>query len=104
MMAYSHNERDRDDACDRYDVAEKIEIEFFVKRHVDRRRCSDQQEGVAVRRCIHDHLRTDIAPGSRPVLSEKLLTEPLRQPLTYQTGGDVGGSTRGEWDDDAHGP
>ena len=101
---YRHNEGDRDDACDGCDVAEEVEIEFLVKRHIDRGRRADQEEGVAVRRRIHDHLRTNIAAGSRPVLDDKLLAETLRQPLADQTSDDVGRSAGGKWDDDAHRP
>ena len=75
---YRHNEGDRDDAGDRCDVAEEVEIEFFVKRRIDRGRRADQEQGVSVRRRIHDHLRTNIAAGSRPVLDDKLLAETLR--------------------------
>jgi hypothetical protein len=53
--------------CDWCDVAEKVEIEFFVKGHIDRRRRADQEERVSVRRRIHDRLGTDIAAGSRSV-------------------------------------
>src|SRR6266496_1092699 len=78
---YRHNEGDRDDACDGCNVAEEVEIEFFVKRRIDRGRGADQEEGVSVRRRIHDQLRTNIAAGSWPVLDDKLLAKTLREPL-----------------------
>src|SRR3954453_20009848 len=101
---YYHNERDRDDARDRCDVAEEVEIEFFVKRRVDRGRGADQKEGVSVRRRIHYHFRTNIAARSRSVLDDKLLAETLREPLADQTSDDVGRSAAGKWDHDAHRP
>ena len=101
---YRHDEGDRDDACDGCDVAEEVETKFLVKRRIDRGRRADQEECVSVRRRIHDHLRTNIAAGSRPVLDDKLLAETLRQPLADQTSDDVGRSAGGKWDDDAHRP
>src|SRR5258705_8657430 len=101
---YHHNEGDRDDACDGDDVAEEVEIKFFVKRRIDRGRRADQEEAVSIRRRIHDHLRTNIAAGSRSVLDDKLLAETLRQPLADQTSDDVGRSAGSKWDDDAHPP
>src|SRR5437667_7898402 len=101
---YRHNEGDRVDACDGCNVAEEVEIEFLVKRRIDRGRGADQEQGVSVRRRIHDQLRTNIAAGSWPVLDDKLLAETLRQPLADQTSADVGRSAGGKWDDDAHRP
>src|SRR5215211_6348689 len=41
---YHHNEGDRVDAGDGCDVAEEVEIEFLVKRRIDRGRGADQEE------------------------------------------------------------
>src|SRR6478735_9051766 len=65
-------------ARDRRDVANEIEIEIIVERRVDRVRRIGQQEGIAVRGRAHDRLGSDVATGTRPVLDDKLLTEPLR--------------------------
>jgi hypothetical protein len=39
---------------------------------------------------VHDRLSSEIAGGARPVLNNKWLTKPLRQPLTDQARFDVG--------------
>ena len=79
-----------DDARDRRDVADEIEIELVVERRVDRVRRRGQEERVAVGRRVHDGLGADIAAGARPVLDDELLAEPLRQPLPHQPRDDVG--------------
>src|SRR5215813_1833749 len=78
-----------DDARDGRDVADKIEVELFVERRIDRVCRSDQEERVAIRGRTHDRLSADIGASSRPILDDKLLTEPLRQELAYQTRDDV---------------
>ena len=83
-----------DDARDRRDVADEIEIELVVERRVDRVRRADQEERVAIRGRTHDRLGGDIAAGARPVLDDELLAEPLRQPLTHQARDDVGRAAR----------
>ena len=44
----------------------------------------DQQERVTVWRRPHDHFGGEIVAGAGPIFDDKLLTEPLRQPWTYQ--------------------
>ena len=83
-----------DDARDRRDVADEIEVELVVERRVDRVRRTDQEQRVAVRRRAHDRLGADIAAGARPVLDDELLAKPLRQPLTHQARDDVGRAAR----------
>src|SRR5262245_37759817 len=78
-----------DNARDGRDVADKIEIELFVERRIDRVCRSDEEERVAIRGRTHDRLSADIGASSRPILDDKLLTEPLRQELAYQTRDDV---------------
>ena len=85
------------DARDRRDVADEIEIELVVERRVDRVRRSDKEERVAVRRRPHDRLGADIGAGARPVLDDEWLAEPLRQPLADQARDDVGPAARREW-------
>ena len=82
--------RHADDARDRRDVADEIEIELVVERRVDRVGERDQEQRVAVRRRAHDRLGADIAAGARPVLDDEWLAEPLRQPLADQARDDVG--------------
>src|SRR6516165_12486698 len=91
-------------ARDRGDVADQIEPELVVERGVDRVHRSGHKERISVRGRVHDRLSGDIAGRARPILDDKLLTEPLRQPLSYQACHDVGGASGGKSDNDAHRP
>jgi len=91
-----------DDACDRRDVADEIEIEFFVKRRVDSIRGSDKKQRIAVWGSVNDRLGTDVATGTRPVFDNEWLSETLGKPLTYQPRSDVGRAARRGRDDPAH--
>ena len=93
-----------DDGCDRRDVADEIEIEFVVERRVDRVAATDQEQRVAVRRRSYDDFGADITAGTRPVLDDEWLAEPLRQPLTDQAREDVGRAARGKADNHVHRP
>jgi hypothetical protein len=73
-----HDARYADNACNRRDVADEIEIEVVVERRVDRIRRSNQQESVAIRRRSHYRLGGNIAAGTRPVFDNERLAEPLR--------------------------
>ena len=101
---HHHDVGHADDARDRRDVADEIEIELVVERRIDRVRRADQEKRVAVGRRAHDRLGGDIAAGARPVLDDELLAEPLRQPLTDQARDDVGRAAGGKADNDAHRP
>ena len=92
------------DARDRRDVADQVEIELVVDRGVDRIHRSGHQQRISVWGRVHDRLGGDIAGRARPILDDKLLTEPLRQPLTHQAREDVGRAPGGKADDDAHRP
>src|SRR5262249_116815 len=91
-------------ARDRRDVADQVEIELVVERGVDRIHRSGHKERIPVRGRVYDRLGGDIASRARPILDDKLLTETLRQPLSYQARHDVGGTTGGKSDNDAHRP
>src|SRR5215813_9063624 len=91
-------------AGDRRDVADEIETKLVIERGVDGVPTADHEQRIAVRRCAHDRIGPDIAAAARSVLDNKLLTEPLRQPLTDQTRDDVGRTGRSERHDDAHRP
>src|SRR4051794_28254596 len=60
------------------------EFEVLVKGRVTRVRKTSQQKRIAVRGRIHDCLGGYVSAGTRPVLDDELLAEPLRQPLSYQ--------------------
>ena len=72
---YHHDQRHAHDAGDRRDVA--AEIELVVECRVDRVRSADMEEGVAVRRRLHDRLGGDIARSTRPVLDDEWLAKPV---------------------------
>jgi hypothetical protein len=52
----------------------------------------------------HDRLGADVAAATRPVVDNKLLAEPLRQPLSDQACPDVEATTGREANDNAHRP
>ena len=89
---------------DRRDVADEIEIELVVERRVDRVESTDQEQRVAVGRGTRDRLGGDVAAGSRTVVDDERLTEPLREPLTYQARRDVRTASGREANNDAHRP
>ena len=78
------------DARDRCDVAVEVIVEIASEYRVDGVPRGGQQERMAVRRSPHDSLGGNPAGGARSVLHDKRLAEPLRQPLTQQTGEYVG--------------
>src|SRR5262245_5005134 len=59
---------------------------------------------MAVRRRAHDDLGADIAGSAWAVLNDERLAKSLRNPLSQQTGEDVGRTASWERDDDAHRP
>src|SRR6516165_10229975 len=99
-----HDKGDTGNARHRRSVADEIEIKFLVQRGVDCIRRSGQEERIAVRCRAHDRLGGDVAAGVWPVLNNELLTEPLREPLSYQTRDDVARTTGAIADDDAYRP
>src|SRR5215510_11813870 len=101
---YRHDEGCVNDASDRRDVADEIEIELVVERRIDRVGRSDQEERVAVCRRAHDRFGTNIAARARPVLDDEWLAQPLGQPLTHRTGDEVVSAARRDWHDQTHRP
>ena len=97
-----HHAERVNDAGDRDDVADEVEIEIVVQRRVpDVRRVISSSvwpSGVG----SHDRLGADIAAGAGPVLNDKRLAEALRQPLSHQPRENVGRSAGAEADDPAH--
>ena len=61
----------------------KLKIELLVKCSVDGVHRSGHKERIPVRVRVYDRLGGDIASRARPILGDKLLTETLRQPLSY---------------------
>jgi hypothetical protein len=99
---YHHDVGKADDASDRRDVANEIEIKLLIQRGVDRVTRSHREQRIAVGRRANDRLGGDIAAGTRPILDDEWLTESFRQPLTHQTCHDVRRATGSERNDDAH--
>ena len=86
---------------DRRDVADEIETEIGEQRRIDRVRGHDLQQRVAIGRRLGDRVGRDVAAGTRLVLDDELLAQPLRQPLAHQARHDVGRPAGGKADDDA---
>src|SRR6516164_3469336 len=101
---YLYEKRLAVNARDRGYVVDQIETELVVEGGVDRVHRSDHKQRISVRGRVHDRLGGDIAGRARPILDDKLLTETLRQPLSYQARHDVGSTTGGKSDDDVHWP
>jgi len=81
---HQHDKGRFDDARDRCDIADEIEIEIVIERRIYRARRTSQEDRVAIRRCAHDRLNAYIGTRARPVLNSEWLSEPLRQPLSDQ--------------------
>src|SRR5260370_35467410 len=81
--------RARGDTRDRYDIAEKNEIELVVECRVDCVGRTASKERVAVGGRAHDRLGGQSAAGTHPIFDDEWLAEPLRQPLTDHTREDV---------------
>jgi hypothetical protein len=96
--------RHADDAGDRRDAADKVEIEFVVERGVDRVRHGGKQKRISVGGRVDDGLGADVAAGARPVLDDEGLAQPVGKPLTDQARGDVDPAAGGKPGDDAHRP
>src|ERR1700751_4323155 len=81
---------------------DEIETEVVVERRVDCVRRSDLKERVAVGYRPNDHLGSNIAGRTRPIVDDKLLAKPLRQRLSDQASDNVGRGPARKADDEAH--
>jgi hypothetical protein len=70
---YHHHVRRADDAGDGRDVAQEIEIEFFVERGVNGIRRTGQEKRIAVGLRADDRLGAQIAASARPVFNNERL-------------------------------
>src|SRR5262249_22981254 len=86
------------------DRGKKFVVNFLEGGGVNLIIGADGEQCVAICERTHDCLSSDIAAGTRPVLNDELLTEPLGEPLTYYARDDVNRLARGKSDDDAHRP
>src|SRR5262245_56079697 len=97
-----HDLRLPDDASDRRDVAEEIEIEFVVERRVDRiRRCAREQR-ISVGGCPYDGLGGDIGASALPILNNEWLAEPFRKPLPQYSCEGIERAARSKADNDPY--
>ena len=86
------------------DVAQEVERELAVKRHVDGVRGRGHQQRVAVRRLIDHVFGRDVAGRAGLVLDDHLLTEALGQRLREAPRQDVGRAAGREADHEPHRP
>src|SRR5262245_60384803 len=101
---YPHDEREANDASDRRDVAEEIEVEPVVKRRVDRVRRAHQEKCVAVRWGTHDRFGADIGAAPWAIFDDELLAEPPREPRSDEPRKNVGRAARSRRGDDTDRP
>jgi len=73
-QVHHHDVGISDDARDRRDVADEIEVELVVQVRVDRVEATDQEQRVAVSGRAHDRFGGDVAASARPILDDKLLS------------------------------
>ena len=87
--------------CNRHQVFFEAVLDGrFFERRIDRvRGHRAQQQGVAVRRCLGDSVRADIAAGTAAVVDDDALTHNSRQPLRHHPADHVCGAARREWHD-----
>ena len=84
-----HDERSAHQARDRSNVASETDARLVVERDAERVRRRGKQKRVAIRRRIDDGFKADVAAGSRPVLDNDRLAEPLGKRLCQQPGDGV---------------
>src|SRR5215467_9760329 len=94
---HHQEKRSAEDTGDRRDVADEIEVELVIECRVERVEGTDYEQGVAVCQRAHDRLGCDVTAGSRTVVDDERLTEPLREPLTYQACRDVRTASSGQF-------
>src|SRR5262249_60768656 len=82
----------------------KCELDFWVGVRGHRVERTDKGEREPAARATHARLGGDIAAASGTFLVDERLTEPLRQPLTYQARRDVRTASGREANNDAHRP
>jgi hypothetical protein len=88
----------------RYDVTDEVERKLVVERRIDGVVDADQQQRMAIRRSMRDHLGGDVGAGAGPILDDEGLPQTLRQPLTDQSRMDVAHTPRRSANDQVHRP
>src|SRR6266850_260599 len=62
-----YDKRRTDNACDRRNIANEIEIEVVIERGINCVRRSAIKERVAIGQRFHDALSSDISASARPI-------------------------------------
>src|SRR3984885_2410545 len=104
LRAHRDDHWKADDARDRRNVADEIEIEIVEKRCVDRVAGGDQKQRVAVRRSARHVFGGEIAAGAGAVFDDESLPQPLRKPFRDQAGDDIGRAAGNGADEQADRP
>src|SRR5215831_14677657 len=92
---HDYDEGVADDARDRRDIADEIEIELLIKRRIDGVVRCGNEEGIAIWGSADDRLGAEIGASAGPVFDDERLAEPLRQPLADHARNDVSRAARG---------
>src|SRR5262245_27546636 len=101
---HDYDEGVADDARDRRDIADEIEVELLIKRRIDGVVRCGKEEGIAIWGSADDRLGAEIGASAGPVFDDEWLAEPLRQPLADHARNDVSRAARGKWHDQTHRP
>src|SRR5262245_31296112 len=101
---HDYDEGVADDARDRRDIADEIEVELLIKRRIDGVVRCGKEEGIAIWGSADDRLGAEIGASAGPVFDDERLAEPLRQPLADHARDDVSRAARGKWHDQTHRP
>ena len=96
--------RHPDDACDRRDVADEVEIELLVERRVDGIRNGGEQQRVAVGGAFTTASVPILPPAPGRLSVMKFCPSRCGQPLTDQARRDVDAAAGRETGDDVHRP
>ena len=84
-----HDVGNAHDSRDRREVADEIEIKFFIECRVDRARGRDKENRVAIGRRIDNGLGGEVGGRTWPVFDNERLSKVIGQPLAHQARGDV---------------
>ena len=68
---HHHDVGHGNNACDRHDVADEIEIELAEQRRIERVGTTGQEKRIAIWGHIHDDLGGDVGARTRPVLDDE---------------------------------
>src|SRR5262245_35916993 len=96
--------RRTNDAADRRKIADQVEIELVIERHVGSVAGPDHEQRIAVRGRLGGCLGADIGTAAGTVLDDELLAHALRQPLPDHACGYVGAAASRKRHDDAYRP